>query len=224
MHVGPQGYYQPFAPPPLQVRFDVPEGAESLELTFDVYTDGNESGDGENVYDAAIHVRYGDPITFDYVEGNDEVTVSGDFEDTFDDVDAGTASIPVQGTTPIFAAFVNVGEDWMLVDNIVPDYPGADIDTATDTGTESGTGTSSDGSDTSDGDGGGSSDSDGGSTSSDDGTDGATDSGTDSGSGKGVSDHGDDGCGCSLPGRGREAALVGIPLVLFAARRRRRRA
>jgi len=223
MHIRSQGHYQPFAPPPLQVRFDVPEGADSLELTFDVYTDGNESGDGEDVYDVAIQVRYGEPITYTYVEGNDTTTLSGDYEETFDDVDSGTASIPVQGTTPIFISFVNVGEDWMLVDNIVADYPGAGSDTDTDTGTDSGTGTPSEGDDGGTDDG-GTDDGDDGSTAPDDGSDGTTDSATGDEDGKAVADHADDGCGCSLPGHGRDAALVGVPLLLLTVRRRRRRA
>jgi hypothetical protein len=223
MYVRARGHYQPFAPPPLQVRLDVPEGAQSAELTFEVYTRGNEPGDPDNVYDAEIQVRYGEPITYTYVEGNDDVTVTGNHQATFDQVDTGTASLGVQGTTPIFISFVNVGEDWMLVNDIVVEYPGAGSDTDTDTGTDSGTGTPTGGDDGGTDDG-GTGDGDDGSTSPDDGTDDSTDSWTGGGDGKGMADHSDDGCGCSLPGRGRGVALVGIPLMLLAAQRRRRRA
>jgi len=194
LFVQPPYDFEPFAPPPMQLVFQVPAGADTIDVYFSIAAYGGPFGSGGFVEAHAL-VKRGHRITFEYDEGVYPPFVSSDADEIHEHVTGGHLRIAATPGARVYVGFVNTGDDVMLVDDIQAEYsqqgsdPGGTTseDPGTDTGTDSGQ------------------------------------SGTGSLGGGGSGDGKSEGCSCSQRGSQAPLAAAPLGLWLLRTRRPRRR-
>jgi hypothetical protein len=137
LDVQPPEYAVPYAPPPLQVRVDVPPGAASMRVYWRAEPKG---GPFEGTIRPGVLVKHGQPFTYAYdtsdgwpptlVHGADAV-----FENAFD----GEIALPVRPGVSVYLAFVNGGDEVMSLGELEVEFDDAAIDTEGPEETESDT-------------------------------------------------------------------------------------
>jgi MYXO-CTERM domain-containing protein len=144
LDVQPPEYAVPYAPPPLQLRVDVPPGAASMHLEWEAELKDDESGGSIR---PGVLVKYGAPFTYGYdtSQGWPPTLVHGAdalYEDAFD----GEVAMRVTSGISVYLAFVNGGDEVMRVkaievgfddDTVETGGPTTDGELETDTATDS---------------------------------------------------------------------------------------
>jgi len=215
------GYYTPYVPPAMQLRLDVPEGADAVTLDFSLQTWGVEPVVG-------VLMRRDAAVEFGYQQTPDEMLVTATYDAEQLGLGGGPVDLEVGAAQTLYVAFVNQANNTLRVNDIAVQWHGASGETGSDdegTGnvddTGDGTATSAgDDAATADGttEGGGADDQpdDGDGDEADDGDENESSSDGD------VPQDGDGGgCGCRTDTPRLAPALLGL-LGLALARRRRR--
>ena len=123
MWLYPSNYHQrfkPLRPPPAQLQFDVPEGVDTLTLTFDVKVFPPPGW--APLHDLRVLSRGGAPLSFSY-EAEDEITwVDAEIDDYIAGLNDGEVEIPVSPGEPVFLAIVNQGLHIATIDELSAAY------------------------------------------------------------------------------------------------------
>jgi hypothetical protein len=144
LFVQPPYEFDPFAPPPMQLLFQVPADADTVDLYFAVAPYAGPFGSGGFVEAHAL-VKRGERITFDYDDGVYPPLVSSNADEIHENVTDGHLTISATAGARVYVGFVNTGSDVMMVDDIRAEYSqqGSDPGDTTTPG-DPGTGTATD--------------------------------------------------------------------------------
>ncbi len=111
--------YEPMRPPPLQFVLNVPEDAETLELTFDMVVVPPPGW--SPLPQVEVLVKHDEPIVFTYEHDPDGTNlVDADSEQHISDLNDGTASIPVEPGRNVYLALFNRGLHPAVLSNFAP--------------------------------------------------------------------------------------------------------
>jgi hypothetical protein len=126
-----QGFYDPMRPPPVQVMFDVPKDADTLEISFDVEVFPPPMW--EPLADINVIVKHDAPITFTYETSDDTVLVDADSDQHIWGLNDGYVDLAVTGGETLYAAFFNLGVHTAALSNLSAEFTqvGEDTDSGT---------------------------------------------------------------------------------------------
>lgn len=137
----PEGF-DPMRPPPFQIRVDVPEDANRVEMSFDLRV--ITPAMWEPLADLNVLVKHDEPIEFTYTPDaeDDSLThVGADSEAHIPGLNAGTASFSVEPGRPVYLALFNLGLHVAVVSNLSVGFSweeGQDSDGETEGASEGG--------------------------------------------------------------------------------------
>ncbi|MEM6294829.1 MAG: MYXO-CTERM sorting domain-containing protein [Myxococcota bacterium] len=136
---GSGGRYEPMRPPALQLRFDVPEDANRLTVTYEVFV--TPQAGWEPVGDVHVLVREGEPTAFSYAVGDDGRTLVDAAPDQhLPSVNDGRFELDVTPGAPVYVAFFNQGLHLTRVFDIEASYDAVPDDPSGSTGPDEATG------------------------------------------------------------------------------------
>jgi MYXO-CTERM domain-containing protein len=99
----------PIRPPPFQIAFAVPDGADTVHFTF-----GREDLWGDE-YDINLLLKPAEPIAFGYQQAGAQVTVTGDSPGGLAGLNSGAGSFSAIPGETVFGAFYNLGADKVAI-------------------------------------------------------------------------------------------------------------
>jgi hypothetical protein len=123
IEVQPPEFAIPYAPPPLQLRVEVPPGSASLHVFWDA--EAEEDGGIR----PGVLVKFGEPFVYGYNDAAWPPTLVHGADSVHEDVFDSEINIPVTPGTAVYLAFVNGGDTVMRVSDISVEFDDDSVET-----------------------------------------------------------------------------------------------